>query len=114
MSMLSGFHPVLFLILTVAIMGGAGWLTGQAVAAAWRPLWQAIAGCIALGLADRFLVFALFGGDLLSAGGFLLDTAVIVAIGLAAWRMTLVRKMVTQYPWLYRRAGPFAWRHRAG
>jgi len=113
MSMLSGFHPVLFLILTVAIMGSAGWLTGQAVAAAWRPLWQAIAGCVALGLVDRFLVFALFKGDLLSVGGLLLDTAVIAAIGLAGWRVTLVRKMVTQYPWLYRRAGPFAWRQRA-
>ena len=111
--MYAGFDPLLFVILTVAIMGGAGWLTGQAVAATWRPMWQAAAGCVALGLADRFLVFALFGGELLSAGGFALDPAVIVAIGLAAWRVTLVRKMVTQYPWLYRRAGPFAWRARA-
>jgi len=114
MSVPPGFHPLLFLILTVAIMGGAGWLTGQAVAATWRPVWQAVAGCIALGLADRFLVFALFGGELLSADGFVLDTAVIVAIGLLAWRVTQVRKMVTQYPWLYRRAGPFAWRRRDG
>jgi hypothetical protein len=106
------FDPLLFAILTVVIMGGAGWLTGKAVANDWRPLRQAIAGCIALGFADRFLVYALFKGALLSLPGFLLDTAVIVAIGAVAWRVTQARKMVTQYPWLYRHAGPFAWRRR--
>lgn len=106
----TGFDPLLFLILTVIIMGGAGWLTGKAVAGGWRPLRQAIAGCVALGLFDRFLVYALFKGPLLSLPGFLLDAGVIVAIGAVAWRVTQAHKMVTQYPWLYRRAGPFAWR----
>lgn len=106
------FDPWLFVLLTVVMMGGAGWLTGQALAATWRRAYHTVAGCIALGLADRFLIFALFEGDLLSVVGFAVDTAVITAIGLVGWRTTQVRRMVGQYPWLYERAGPFAWREK--
>ena len=108
------FDPWLFLMFTVAIMGGAGWLTGQAVAATWRAPRHAVAGCVALGLADRFLVFALFDGALLSLTAFLVDTAVITGIGLIAWRITRVRRMVAQYPWLYEPVGLFFWRERSG
>ncbi|MEQ9642678.1 MAG: hypothetical protein RIM84_21820 [Alphaproteobacteria bacterium] len=101
-----------FLLMPVAVLGGAAYLTGQAVAGTWRPAWQVVGYAILLGFTDRFLVFALFEGELLSFVGFVIDTVVLVAIGLLAFRVTRVRKMVSQYPWLYESAGPFAWRRR--
>jgi len=94
-----------FLVLTVIIMGGAAYMTGQAVAATWRPYWQVLLYALLLGLTDRFLTFGLFEGELLSLSGFVVDTAVITAIALFAFRVTRVARMVSQYPWLYRRDG---------
>lgn len=99
-----------FIGLTLVGMGFAAFMIGQAVARTWRPAWQAAAYCLILGLADRFLGFALFGATLASPTGYLIDTAVLVAIAQIAFRLCRARKMVAQYPWLYRRAGLFGWR----
>lgn len=101
-----------FAFLTVVLMGGAGFATGQALGAAWRPVWQLSLYCLLLGGADRFLSFALFQGDLLSLTAYLADTAVITAIAFIAFRLTRARRMVSQYPWQYERNGPFSWRER--
>lgn len=114
MSGLFSGHPAVFGIFTVVIMGGAGFLTGQAIASTWRPVWQAMAYSVLLGAADRFFVFALFEGTLLSVPGFILDTAVITTICLIGYRVTRVSKIVDQYPWLYERAGVFNVRSRNG
>lgn len=106
--------PAVFALFTVVIMGGAGYLTGQAVAGTWRPLWQAVLYALLLGAADRFLVFALFDGTLLSFRGYLVDSAVILLVCLTGYRLTQVRRMVSQYPWLYERDGLFRWRRRGG
>ena len=99
-----------FALFTVVLFGGAAYMTGQAVSATWRPAWQVVAYNLLLTFADRFLVFGLFQGELLSVAGFVIDAVVLVAIGLLAYRLTRVRKMVAQYPWLYEPSGPFAWR----
>ncbi|MDC0033787.1 hypothetical protein OAJ57_04405 [Alphaproteobacteria bacterium] len=114
MSTLLSFHPAVFGLFTVVIMGGTGFMTGQAVASTWRPLRQAIGYSLLLGIADRFFVFALFEGSLLSVPGMILDTAVIMAICIIGYRTTRVSKMVSQYPWLYERTGYFNWRSREG
>ena len=100
--------PVLIGV-TVLFMGGCAFMAGQALAATWRPLWQVFPYALGLGLADRFLGFALFGGNLLSLPGYGIDTAVLLIIALAAYRLTQARRMVEQYPWLYRRQGLFGW-----
>jgi hypothetical protein len=87
-------------------------MTGQALANAWQPQWQVVVYCLLLGLLDRFLGFALFGGPLLSVAGYLIDTAVLLAIGLFAYRFMRAYRMVSQYPWLYERAGLFSWREK--
>ncbi len=107
--MIGATLPV-FIGLTVVLMGGAGWLMGQAMARGWRPPWQVGGYGLLLGLADRFLTFSLFDGVLLTPLGYAVDTAVIIALAMVGYRITLAAKMVTQYPWLYRRAGPFGWR----
>ena len=106
--------PAVFGIFTVAIMGGAGFLTGQAVASTWRPWWQAVAYSLLLGVTDRFLVFSLFEGALLSVPGLIIDTAAITTICLVGYRVTRVSKIVGQYPWLYERVGYFRLRLRNG
>jgi hypothetical protein len=107
--LLGASWPV-FIGVTVVVFGGAAMLMGQALAATWRPAWQNIVYGGLLGLADRFFIFALFGGDLLLLVPFLVNSAVIMAIALLGYRVTLAHRMVAQYPWLYRRNGLFGWR----
>ncbi|MEZ5652206.1 MAG: hypothetical protein R3E87_16835 [Burkholderiaceae bacterium] len=101
-----------FVFLTVILGGGAAYLSGRAVARTWRPITQLVFYCLLLSLFVRFLHFALFQAQLLSLGPWLADLVVILAGGLLGFRLTRVRQMVTQYRWLYRRAGPFSWRER--
>ena len=112
MTAVLGNSLAVFVGVTLLLMGFAAFMTGQAVAATWRPYWQAVLYGVLLGLVDRFLIFALFDGALLSLVGFLVDTAVLIAVATAAFRITRTHRMVNQYPWLYERAGPFGWREK--
>ncbi len=103
-----------FIGLTVIITGGAAIMTGRALADGWKPPWQVVLACFGLDLANRFLVYALFGGQLLSLSGFLISLVVITALALAAHRITGVRKMVSQYPWRYERLSLFSYREKSG
>ena len=113
MQALLGNGPGVFLGVTVCLMGFAAFMTGRAIALTWKPGWHAAGYACLLGLADRFLAFALFGGQLLSLSAYLVDTAVLVAIALLSHRLARVRKMVEQYPWLYERAGLLDWREKS-
>ena len=53
-------------------------LLGITFAREWRPARHLIPFGIALGLIDRALVYALFQADLLSPGGFIIDTYCIL------------------------------------
>ncbi|CAA7611848.1 conserved membrane hypothetical protein [Magnetospirillum sp. LM-5] len=98
-----------FIGITILFMGGCAFMTGNALARTWRPWWMGALYALGLGAADRFIGFALFGGSLLSPGGYVIDTMVLEAITLAAWRVTLAKRMCDQYPWLYQRSGLFGW-----
>ncbi len=108
-----GTNWPVFIGLTIGVMGFAAFMTGRAIANTWRPQWQVIVYGLLLGCADRFLTFALFSGALFSFGGYLIDSAAILAIGIFAFRSARAGKMVRQYPWLYIRAGLFSWRERS-
>ena len=110
---------VAFLVITVLLGGSAALMTGRAVASTWQPLWKAVAYVGLLAAAVRFLHYALAGGTapatLATAsainliGFYLVDWLVLVVITMLAYRITLASRMVTQYPWMYRRTGPFSW-----
>ena len=104
--------PGIFLVMTVIFGGAAAFMTGRAVALIWRPFWQAVAYMLLLGLALRFLHYALFQAELLSLHYYLTDTLVLLLFTAAGYRLTRVRQMVTQYDWLYERSGLFGWRER--
>ncbi len=101
-----------FVGLTLCIFGGGAWLMGAALAATWRSCWQVVGYGLLLTAFDRFLHMALFGGELLSLSGALRDGLVVTGIGLLAWRLGQVARMVRQYPWLYEKSGPLSWRAR--
>ena len=97
-------------LVTVILGGGAAWLSGRAIADAWRPPGQVAIAALLLGGAARFIHCALFEGELLSAISYGCDTVIFLAVGLIGWRATRASQMVRQYPWLYARAGPLGWR----
>ena len=101
-----------FLIVTILVMGFASYMTGQACANTWRPVGHAVFYCFLMGLADRFLVFALFQGELLSISGYVIDTAVLIGIAIFAFRLNRTTRLVMQYPWLYERTGLLTYRER--
>ena len=105
-----GTSAGVFFGLTLIFMGGCAFMTGQALAGTWRPAWQLLPYGLLLGLADRFLAFALFHQPLLSPAGFLLDSTLLLAMGGLSYRFTRARQMCRQYPWAYRRSGLFSWR----
>ena len=114
MTELLGTSLGVFIGLTLIISGGAAMMTGRALADGWQPAWLVVAACVGLGIADRFLIYALFHGELLSLSGFVIHFLVLVALALLAWRITAVRKMVMQYPWRYERTSLFAYREKPG
>lgn len=101
-----------FIGLTLLVMGFAAFMTGQALANMWKPVWQVLVYGVLLGFADRFLAFGLFEGELLSITGYIIDTVVLSAVSFFGYRVTQARKIVSQYPWLYERSGLFGWRQR--
>lgn len=103
---------LVFLFLTVIIFGGASFLMGQAIAETWRPIWQNIVYGAVLVAVERFFAWCLFQAPAFNTGGILLNAVVIIGFALLAYRLTLVRKMVSQYPWLYERNGLFSWRDK--
>lgn len=112
MAALLGTSIGVFIGISVFLCGFAAFMTGQALAGTWRPVWQVWLYILLLGFADRFLTWALFQGELLSPTGYLIDTAVLLVIALSAFYLTRARQMAAQYPWLYERSGPFTWRER--
>jgi ABC-type uncharacterized transport system permease subunit len=101
-----------FIGITLIILGFAAYMTGQALAVTWRPMWHLVIYGALLGCVDRFLIFSLFQGELLSPSGYFIDTCILIAIAIFAYRFNQARKMASQYPWLYERDGLFGWRQK--
>ena len=101
-----------FIAMTLLVAGFCAFMTGQAIAVTWRPKWQIYPYALLLGLANRFLVFAMFDGPLLSWVAYISNSLVLIVIAELAFRYARADKMITQYPWLYERDGPFSWRDR--
>ncbi len=106
--------PWLFLLVTGLLGGAAAWMTGRATALGWNSPLLLVLYLLMLGVAVRFVHHALFAGTMFSPHYYAVDTIWLLAVGFFAYRVTRTRQMVTQYSWLYERAGPFNWRPRQG
>lgn len=91
-----------FLLVTVALGGGAAWQAGRAIAQTWRPWWQLMLYMFVLAAAVRFIHYALFDGVLLSLPAYALDTAVVIGCAALGFRAARTRQMARQYGFLDR------------
>lgn len=107
-----GSSWAVFIVFTVVLFGGVAGMSASALARTWRPFWLIAPLGLLLATIDRLLGSALFQQPAFSASGYLLAAAALLIIMAAVFRATLAHRMVVQYPWLYRKAGPFAWRER--
>lgn len=102
-----------FMFVTCLLGAWAAWMTGRACAKTWRPMASLVVYLLALGIAVRFIHHALFEGTMISAQYYIVDTIILMVVGILGYRYTRTRQMVTQYHWLYERASPLSWRDKA-
>jgi hypothetical protein len=102
-----------FLLVTVAMGGGAAWMSGRAIAATWRPWWHVIAYMLILGVGVRFIHFALFEGTFVSPYYYLVDSAVCLLLGFLGFRITRAGQMARQYGFRNVRTGLLTWARRS-
>ncbi len=86
-----------FLLVTLIMGGSTAYVAGKAIAETWRPLWHALGYALLIGLAVRFIHFALFEEVLLSLRNYIVDCAILVAAAVAGYLLTRRRQMVSQY-----------------
>src|SRR5262249_6007367 len=89
-----------FVLVTIVLGGGAAWLTGRAVAITWRPWWHVPLAALAIGVAVRFIHFALFQATFVSPHYYAVDTIVALCFGIAGYRLARARQMARQYGFL--------------
>lgn len=102
-----------FLLVTVALGGGAAWMTGRAIALTWQPWWKLVIYVVLLTIAVRFIHFSLFGGSFFlpprtfgTAVYFAIIDVVVLMIAAALGRQTTrSRQMARQYGFLRQQAG---------
>lgn len=101
-----------FALVTLVLGGSTAWMTGRACAMTWRPIGVMLFYLLLLGVAVRFIHFAIFHGTLLSLHYYLVDTAILMIIGYVGFLHTRAGQMATQYYWLYEKSGPISYRSR--
>lgn len=94
-----------FVLVTLVMGGSAAFVTGKAVAQTWRPVWQVLIYSALLAGAVRFIQYALFEQPFLAPTNLLLDALVLIAFGLAGYRLMRTRQLSAQYPWLFAAGG---------
>ena len=109
----TGGHVWEFLFVTVILGGMAARATGRANAATWKPYVQTVAYVLLLGIAVRFLHFALFGRTLLSPYFYIIDELILQFLAAWSYKATRAEQMATQYSWMYERVGLTGWRRKA-
>jgi hypothetical protein len=124
-------------LLTVVLGGAAAAATGRAVARTWRPASRLIAYAALLAGALGFLDYALFENPVIPGGrvvdalarvstepvaalgdlggalaGFGVTFVLMLAISMAAYRITRAGQIAQQYGFAFVRKGFFSWRER--
>jgi len=101
-----------FLVVTLALGGGAAWMAGRAVASTWRPRWHLVPTAFVLAFAVRFLHFALLGGSFLLTPLFITDMIIMFAIASLGFARRRAIGMARQYAFAFEPAGFFGWRRK--
>ncbi|CAN5379170.1 hypothetical protein BH10PSE11_BH10PSE11_21660 [soil metagenome] len=112
MSLYSNESIFQVLFVTLGLGGGCALLAGRAIAQTWRSIGIAAVAMMPLGLAVRFIHFALFNETLLQPQTYVVETAILIAVSCLSFQRTRAQQMVRQYYWLYEPNGPLGWRLR--
>ena len=104
----------LFLLVTAAMGGWAAWRAGIAVAKTWKPVVILVPYMLLLGLAVRFIHFAMFHGTLLSPRYYIVDTLLISVFAYIGWRQERANQMARQYSFAFEKTSMFGWRRKSG
>ena len=112
MSLYSNESIFQVLFVTLVLGGGCALLAGRAIAQTWRSIGIAAIAMIPMGLAVRFIHFALFNETLLQPQTYIVETAILIAVSCLSFQWTRAQQMVRQYYWLYEPNGPLGWRLR--
>jgi hypothetical protein len=100
------------LFVTLVLGGGCALLAGRAIALTWRSIWVVVAAMIPMGLAVRFVHFALFNETLLAPRTYFVETIILLIVSCLSFQRTRAQQMIRQYYWLYEPSGPLSWRLR--
>jgi hypothetical protein len=100
----------IFVLVTLAMGGGAAFVSGRAIAQTWRPYWQLPLYMLPLAATIRFCHFALFGEPLLSLKSLGVDFVIACAVASLGFRTVRAGQMTSQYGWLFQRRGVLGWR----
>ena len=106
------FHLIQFLFMTLTLFGWCSYQLGKAMANTWQPISLMIFYVLLLTAFDRFLLFALFEQELLSAVMFLIDFISLSIISLISYKVAKISYMVNQYPWKYQKSGFFSFKNK--
>ena len=104
------YAGMVFILLTLIIGGTMAYAAGRAIASTWRPVRQALVYMLPLTAMVRFLHYALYGEELLSAQYFAGTFLLLSLFALWGYRVTRRNQMVRQYPWAFTRSGLLGWR----
>lgn len=102
-----------FVFFTLVLGGLGGIATGRAFAGTWKSFVTLPFALLAMAAAGRFLSYALAGEDLLSLQYYIVSLVVVVLGAAYGFRAKRTEQMCRQYPWLFAKAGPVTWSHRA-
>jgi len=103
----------LFALVTVAMGGWAAWRSGHALASTWKPAWMLVPYMALLGMAVRFIHFAMFHGTLFSLRYYLVDTAVVLVAAWLGWRAQRASAMARQYAFAFEKSSLLTWRRKS-
>ncbi|MBP1848709.1 DUF6867 family protein [Rhizobium halophytocola] len=85
------------------------WRSGKAVATNWQHYPTVVVYTLILGLAMRFLHYALFAGPFVSPFFYVIDVVLLLIFSTAGYRLQRTQQMVENYYWLYQKTSPFSW-----
>ncbi|UIK04079.1 DUF6867 family protein [Neorhizobium galegae] len=99
-----------FLVLIIGFW--TAWRSGKAAAEGWNGYATVVVYTLLLGVAMRFLHYALFQGPFISPFYYIIDVAILLVFSSAGFRIRRTRQMVQNYYWLYEPASAFSFKKK--
>ena len=99
-----------FLVLIIGFW--TAWRSGRAAAEGWNGYTTVVVYTLLLGVAMRFLHYALFQGPFISPFYYIIDVAILLVFSSAGFRIRRTRQMVQNYYWLYEPTSAFSFKKK--